>query len=331
MTTIGEKTADYATFIDDLVGALTGFGNWSDADSYVQNDGTGKTDNEDGTEWHNNGRVLEDTNTGTYLLLYLHHSRFDNHDNDDVSGVRLVYSSDWNTSEHYPAGDTNIGNADANDLTNNVGFQLRDSYTDVVTQSYDRYNGSTYGIWGSSNSLNRDVLRGTSVSYIMSVNADGFNIGLWNDNDGNNGIACMTVFDYLGSRFFNDPSVPFLAATRTSFRCHSVAYGFNSYWSQSRTFDVDAVGHGSAPLEAADWGIINPSSEDDTFFFRYPAVYKNTNQSVPVAYLNEAVPNDAQEGGAHGDDFTHDGTSYKVFKQSGASRNNVVSAGLRNE
>ncbi|AFO58415.1 hypothetical protein NJ7G_3195 [Natrinema sp. J7-2] len=47
--------------------------------------------------------------------------------------------------------------------------------------------------------------------------------------------------------------------------------------------------------------------------------------------MNEATPNDEQEGGAHGDDYTHDGTTYKVFKKSGASRSTPVSAGLRHE
>ncbi|AFO58417.1 MULTISPECIES: hypothetical protein [unclassified Natrinema] len=107
MTVIGEKTADYATFIDDLAGALTAFSNWTDADSYVQNDGTAKDTNDDGstpadTDWHNNARVLEDTNTGTYLLMYIH-STGDNITYNKWSGVRICLSTDWDGAEHHPA------------------------------------------------------------------------------------------------------------------------------------------------------------------------------------------------------------------------------------
>ncbi|WP_254763351.1 hypothetical protein [Natrinema marinum] len=336
MTVIGEKTATYATLVDDIAGALTSFSNWSDADSYVVNDGTAKASNDDGstpqdTDWHNNARVLEDSNTGTFLLMYLHGSRYDNHDNDDVSGIRFVYSSDWDATEHHPAGDTNVESADDGNLRDGVGFYLTDTYADRNNEGYDRWNGGTFGVWGSSNNLSRDTIRGNSVSYVISANSDGLNIGLWNNNDGNNGIASITVFEYLDNRFFNDTAVPFVALTQTTHRCHSIAYGFDSYWTRARTWNVDRVGYPSAPVEEADWGIINPSSEDDTFFFRYPAAFNNTSQDVPVAYLREAIPNDYQEGGAHGDDFTHDSTTYKIFKKSGASTNNVVSAGLRHE
>ncbi|AFO57598.1 MULTISPECIES: hypothetical protein [unclassified Natrinema] len=331
MTVIGEKTATWSTLLDDLAGALLTFSNWSDADSYVVNDGTAKSENYDDSspsenDWHNNGRVLQDSKTGLYLLMYLHGSY--NIDGNYWSGVRFVLSTDWESAEHHPAGYTTIESDDARDgLREFVGTERPQSYDDINTDNDD---GLGFGIWGTSNSLLASTLRETEISYLLSVNSDGFNSGVWNDNDGNDGIASVTFYDYLSDRFFDDPGVPLAFGVTSSMGNHVHGYGFSSFHG-SNGGTRDRVGYDGSAIEEADWGIINPSSEDDTFFFRYPAVFKNSGQTVPVAYVREVIPNDTEEGGAHGDDFSHDGTDYKIFKQSGASSSNPVSLGLRHE
>ncbi|WP_306056965.1 hypothetical protein [Natronococcus wangiae] len=330
MSVIAEKTDTYATLIDDLAGELLSFSNWSDADSYVENDGTAKESNDDGstpsdTDWHNNARVLEDTNTGLYLLMYLHGG--ENIDHQDWSGVRFILSTDWDIDEHHPAGYTTAENYDDNDIYGDVGYLRDDSYDDLEV---DENNGLGFGVWGSVNNLGRSTIRSTEISYQITANSDGFNIGAWNDNDGNDGIASVAYYDYLSDRFFDDPAEPLAFGVNSSYGDYARGYGFQSF--QGNHYgSYDKVGHNNSAIEEGDWGIINPSSEDDTFFFRYPAVFRNSAQTVPVAYMKEVLPNDSQEGGAHGDDFTHDGTDYKVFKQSGASRSSPVSLCLRYE
>ncbi|AFO58416.1 MULTISPECIES: hypothetical protein [unclassified Natrinema] len=89
------------------------------------------------------------------------------------------------------------------------------------------------------------------MSYVISANADGFNVGLWNDNDGNNGIASMFFYDYLGSRFYNDPGVPLAAGTRTSIGEYGYVYGFESFRGRKNNYR-DQVGDPDSAIEAAD-------------------------------------------------------------------------------
>ncbi|WP_242509287.1 hypothetical protein, partial [Natrinema altunense] len=226
MTVIGEKTATWSTLLDDLAGALLTFSNWSDADNYVVNDGTAKSENYDDSspsenDWHNNGRVLQDSKTGLYLLMYLHGN--DNIDGSNWSGVRFVLSTDWESAEHHPAGYTTIESNDArNGLREFVGNQRPQSYDDINT---DNDNGLGFGIWGTSNSLLASTLRETEISYLLSVNSDGFNSGVWNDNDGNDGIASVTFYDYLGNRFFDDPGAPLAFGVTSSMGDHVHGYG----------------------------------------------------------------------------------------------------------
>ncbi|DAC85306.1 hypothetical protein QIT48_gp29 [Haloterrigena jeotgali icosahedral virus 1] len=335
MTVIGEKTATYETLLSDLVTELLTYSNWSDADTYVTNDGSD-------TSWYNNGRVLQDSNTGTFLLMYLSGGQWheQNGTQRHVSGIKFVISTDWDSTNHYPTGYTNVGSQsglEANALVSNVSNDAPATYDDFNAtyanhSDYDyQWFASPYGVWGSNNNLSRDTIRGTSVSYIMSVKADGFNIGTWNSNDGNNGIASVTSYEYLSDRFFDDPGIPLIGLTRTSDIAQAAIYGFTSYSDSDSTHTNRNVGFDNSPVEDADWGIINPSSEDDTFFFRYPAAFNTTAKTVPVAYLRQTIPNDSSEGGAHGDDFTHNSTNYRVFAQSGASTSTVLSMGLRHE
>jgi len=326
MATITEKQADLTTLLDDIASTLAGLSNWSDADSYVTNDGS--TD-----DWHNNGRVLADDNTGMFLCMFIstseHYNQRSYHSSSrEASGIRFVVSNDWDSTNHHPAGKTNVNSLDP--FSGEVGNHRKQSYSSFNVDSrrttYDKYKVS--GIWPYQTHLggNRSEHRTASVTYYMAADVDHFTVGAWNTTDGSNGHACVATWEYLNQKFWNDSTEPLALFTATG-HGNIAIYGFQSL-GHEETGTNNHTNRNSS-FGGAAWGIINPDSNDDTFFFRRATVYQTNSRTVPVSYLYSVIKNDEQEGGAHGDLITFDGTDYRIMQQSGASSNETISMGLK--
>lgn len=332
MATVAEKTADLATLIDDIAATLGGLASWSDADTYVTNDGST-------TSWYDNGRVFHNSDAGIYVLFHLHAHRPDtdsSSDYDEVAGVRCTISNDWDATNHHPAGNTNVSGDDP--YSSDVGFAITDSYDHVNTNSdsYENYDERvSHAIYvASTDNFDRanNELRQYSVDYYLSAGNDYLNVGAWNSTDGTNGCAGYFTWEYVDNKFWNDGNDPYAAFSQTSAGNHGIYVSSYSWKYFQNNADVRASHPYTATgFDGGEWGIVNPDSADDTFFFKRPVAYLTHQQNVPVAYIEDVLSNDTDEGGAHGDVISHGGHDYRVFRQSGASNNRVHSAALRYE
>jgi len=328
MTTIAEKTATTGQLISDVASAALALAEWEDGDAYVTNDQA--TDN-----WYDNGRLLHHTPSGQYVLLFIsdNSAQMSNNNTTNYKGIRIIASNDWDGVNHHPAGYTSVHTDDP--FSNDVGNDARASFTHHEHTGDDNYNDAGQeGIWYFSHrNGTRSEQAADTVTYFASVGASWLNIGAWNNADGNNGRAGYYSFEYVDNKFWADGNDPFAlccqANTSGSDDFRISAYGYQ-YYDQNRGMDNNHPYNGSG-TDRGKWGVVNPDSEDDTFFFQRPVLYLTNNQTVPVAYIEDAISNDTDEGGSHGDTITHGGATYRVFRQSGAGSGNVHSVGLRYE
>ena len=344
MVTVGEKTADVATLIDDIAATLTGLSSspWSDADTDVTNDGS--DDN-----WKNNGRVLENPNSGTYLLLFVSGSEqyltprntYDSGRCHVVNGVRTVHSTGWDSANTAPSGDTTVFGNDP--MSGSVSNTRRDSFADHRVEGSNGNIGG-HGIWpytsngpkDGEGSSNRSTVRSKQVTYFLSGDTGGLRVGAYNSTDGNDGAASFFVFDYTGQKLWSDGETPVTIVTRMLAgddgdnygRGAINSYGFAGYYcgGNERKGRVSANG---GTINQPHYGTINPDGGDDSFFVERPVFFRSHNQNVPVGSMNGVLPNDIGSGGAHGDTVTLDGVSHRVFKQAGGAERRVISAALR--
>lgn len=342
MVTVGEKTADVATLIDDIAATLTGLSSspWSDADTDVTNDGS--DDN-----WKNNGRVLENPNSGTYLLLfvsgqeeYLSPRRDSKYDLHGVDGVRVVHSTEWDGTNTLPSGDTTTFSRDpmSGSVSNNRGT----SFTNTRSESNSGFVCG-HGIWpflssgpNDSTSGSRSVTRSEQVTYFLSGDAEGLRIGAFNTTDGERGVGSFFVFDYTSEKLWSDGAVSVAMVTRmpsgrdgSSYGRSAInSYGFAGYYSGGDEAEGRVSANGGT-IDQPRYGGVNSVSEDDSFFVERPVFFRSHSQNVPVGLMDGVLPNDLGSGGAHGDTVTLDGVSYRVFKQAGAANRRVISAALR--
>ncbi|WP_139246173.1 hypothetical protein [Natrinema hispanicum] len=193
------------------------------------------------------------------------------------------------------------------------------------------WSTSETGAWLFATDMGTAIdARSLSATYFISAGNDYLNVSAWNTSDGNNGMASAYGLEYVDSKFWNDGQDPWAFWQGDSYHDRmQTGYGWNSYISDSPS--IEYLGTSIGNIESGDWGIINPDSTDDTFFFRRPTIYQTNSQTVPVAFLEDAIPNDKQEGAAHGDIVTYDATDYRIMQQSGAGKSNTISVGLRYE
>lgn len=363
MAILQETSADLATALDDFATVLTtptdadGNQYWQDADSGVTNSGASNAPED-------NGRVFSNTNTGTFLFLFITHGEIEAVDDngDNLVGIRAIHSTDWDTNAHRPAGYTTAIQRDPWGVYNVT--HRSESFSRVYygknlgddNQSTDRYQKcseeSGMGLFTTTNNMsNRTAARTNSATYYASARGDGFQAAIWDTSDGNNGIASAFSFEYVDSPFGSVESSPVALTYRDTVKDSSTqsnaisAYGFRS-WGAAQSNEKGTVGCIRGPVAPGEWGVLNPDADDDTFFFRRPVVFQTVNQTYrpnnpygykypehngPVAFFQDTIPNDPGMGAAHGDVVTHDGTDYRMMVQSGASRNYAIGLGLRYE
>jgi hypothetical protein len=327
MAKIDNKTADVATLLDDLVATMLNHssGNYTDADPALTNGG-GSGD------WEDNARVVEHSPSGQYLLFWV----FGQHNgtgNAGAKGVAFNISNDWDSSNHHPAGKTMLGSDTP--VSNDVGNLRQGSFTTTNEFSYSSGQPGLFPLVGDYSGT-RTERRTLPCSYQLSVTAGGFNAACWNTQDGTQGQAAVLSYEYVGSKFWADGQDPWVSMLAQSGDGGFQAYGWRSYASNGSLDKADQAyatagsnGAGQQAIEAGEWGLVNPDSNDDTFFFRRPVIYQTSQWQVPVAYVEDLISNDREEGAASGDIVTYDGTDYRMFRKSGAAQSTPVTLGMR--
>jgi hypothetical protein len=332
MTTITETQGVLPDLIDSIASEATALAEWSDAD-------TGVTNDQSSTNYVDNGRVLEHGPSGMYLGFFLQSNKTsDNSDYNNYGyggGIRVVHSTGWDTDTNSPTGNTDVRSGDpwSGDTGNMASDSLTtyDVRTDYDSQYYGDANSST-SLWVLEENTNIDNLQTVDVTYFGSVTSEWINVAAWNTQDGTNGSAGYYTFEYPNSKFWPDGNTPYFAyafsnvdnGIETALNSFNVFYGRRSLMTADRPFDAPGFG-------TPKWGIVNPASDDDTFFFRRGVHYQSASSSVPVSYITSTIANDQNEGGSHGDTIDHEGETYRVFKQSGAGNSMTLSVGVRYE
>lgn len=348
MAVIAEKTATVGQIIDDIASTLSNLSAWNDAD-------TGMVNDQSTEDWHNNGRVFENTNTGTYLAFYVapanaQNDNFRNHNNrNPIGGIRFLHSSDWDPERHVPDGLTNVSFGDntiRSRVTRERHYSFGEDLPNLSEQSNTFNNGKRdrqqgVGLWLFYNwgNPNRSTLAGTEATYFISAAGNYLTVAAWNNSNANYGTAGYLSWEWVDNKFYDDGTTPVAICERTT-ACgnnNNAAtsagdniYGFEGYTGAGDLWERGMVG-GYRCVGEGDWGALNPDANDDTFFVRRPVIYENPNESHPVAYVEDAIPNDLQEGVAHGDTVTFNSVDYRSVRQSGASMTEPIVACLRYE
>lgn len=323
MTTIGEKQASNEQLIADIASAAINHtsDNWSDADTSVDQSRS------DGS-YENNGRVLEHSPTGSFLLMY----PGSNSVGDEVVGVRMCISNSWDGTNHIPDGKTTVTSEDP--FSGSVGSHWTascDNFTDDANSPLSTFAVSHADMHAGGWSISK--ARDLDVTYFASVGANYINTATWNTTDSDYGSAGIFSWEYLTSKFWSDGYLP--VAFQNSCNADSqyghqtTGYGFAHGWrnntgASNHPYTGTGFGRGA-------WGNVNPDSNDDTFFFRRPVAYQSPAQDIPVAFMEDQFSNHETDGGAHGDVITHDTTDYRVIRQSGAGHGDIVSRAMRHE
>jgi len=325
MTTVAQKTATPAQFIDDLSGALTALTNWSDADTDVTNGGADDT-------WQNNGRALEHAPTGQTLLIYLSTAgaSFQDHNHyNPVEGIRFLWCDSWDSANTLPGGNSNLKNKDAMSGSVDSSSYAGNSY--VNESQNNRGGGTNGGLWVLNTNEGNTTFRNYELTYYLSAREDGITAAAWNTSDGNNGCASLLNWEHVDNKFWADGYQPFAywdSYSANNSTQYTEAYAYQYIRSNDNGTDGQV---GRQEFGRSEWGTINPDSSDDTFFFRRAVLYESNAGTVPVAFMEDALPNDLSQGASHGDTVTHNATDYQAMAQSGAGSNKTVSALLRYE
>lgn len=331
MTTIAETTGKLPDVIDDIASAATALSEWSDAD-------TGVTNDQSSTNYEDNGRVLQHSSSGMFVGLFLQTSRYarheDNYNNANASGIRVVHSTDWDTSTNSPAGKTDVRSADpwSGDVGNNASASFTTYNTDTGNYSWTHgnANGSTqvYVLEGNNG---MSTVQSIDCTYFGSVTNKWINFAVWNTQDGDNGRCGYYSGEYIDNKFWSDGNTPWAAYAQSSVTRQNETglASFQVYY--GRANNNTSYPYGAVGFDRPEWCVVNPDSSDDTYFFRRGVMYQTSSQSIPIAYIKAAIGNDINEGGAHGDTIDHDTETYRVLRQSGAGTNTTLSAAMRHE
>lgn len=329
MTTVAEKQASVATFIDDLASALAGLSEWENGDTAITND-----QSTDG--WRDNGRVFTHTPSGRYLLFYASTKDGFNgyEDYKRLSGIRFVYSKDWDSTNNLPKGKSNYTEQDP--FSGNSNLDATNRSNSFYYSNHRSYGGA--GAWMFSNRMGNsrsDFAENTSTNYFLSARNGNVTIGAW--ASGSNGSSTYFSYEQTLDKFWSDNIENFCVISKSnassSYPFGSVSYGFKYSKGGRDTSNDSYVGHPklNSGLEPSRWGHINSTSNDDTYFVQYGLLYSEMGKKNPSVYTKEILRNDRDQGGAHGDEVSYDGSTYKILKQSGKSKDNPISACLRFE
>ena len=325
MTTIAEKQAPVATLIDDLASSLAGLSDWEDGDTNVTND-----QSTDG--WRDNARVFTHIPSGRYLLFYVSHDDgfLDYKSNTKVSGIRFVYSDDWDSTNSHPQGNTNSTDKDP--------FRSESTWSGDrrgVAFNTENFNYGGIGAWLFSTSMGNsrtDFASNYTINYFLSARNDGVSVGSWSTRQ-DYGLGCYFSYEHTSGKFWSDGIENFTVMNK--FNSYGMSHGATSYGFQYTSGYVsdDYSGHpvDTDGLEESRWGFINSTSTDDTYFVQYGLLYSEANRENPSVYTEDILSNDRDQGGAHGDEVSYDGNTYKILKQSGGSQNDPITACIRFE
>jgi len=330
MTTITEQQTSPAQLLTNISSALTGQSNWSDADNSVTND-------QSSDSWDDNGRVLEDTNTGQFVLMYVtYQDYFEDSDNGSVQGIRVVRSDSWDTANSLPSGNQTTVQEDA--YTGNASWDGT-KRIDSMTSKLNVTSSMATGIWWKSSNRNSasrsDFAANSNVTHFGSARPDGYTVAAWDTADGADGAAGWIEYSYANSKFWNDSETPVWtnsAYTGSSEGTQVRTYAYN--WIEGTMYSYRGYGHDEyqgGGIESGAYGKVNSASTDDTFFVRYATVHADSNSTTPIHYAHNAIRNKDQNGGSHGDTVTYDGKDYRLFEQTGAGQSTAMSAGIRYE
>lgn len=330
MTTITETKDTLDTIINEVAETALTFAEWSDADTNVTTAGDETSD-----DWTDHGRVLEHGPSGMYVALFLTDNYWDQ-DGDYVrsSGIRVCLSNDWNATDSRPTGKTNVTNSDP--FSGDVGNHLEDSYANWDRNGYGYASGDgTHMLYLFEGSHSPGTLSTFEATYFASVTGEYINLAAWNTGDSDDGAAAAFSFEYTGSKFWDDGETPYLCWTASnSFENdyggqRETAYAFQNFSGRGR--QVASNPYSGDGFDSGEWGIVNPDSTDDTFFFKRPVAYHTASEHTPVTYAHEVISNNIEEGGSHGDTIDHDGMTYRIMRQSGAAQNTPICLGMRYE
>ena len=339
MVTITETVATPAQLLTDIGSMLDSLSDWTREQSgTIQNTGDDGSGNNSGS-WRDNSLLYSHATAGIYLLIGIDKTEIDSDGSDGdtrTMGIRFHISTDWDTELNHPAGLTDANGQDP--WHGDVGFDRNDSFDQLSRRHNSDWNTDDFGsgVYWRSGSTDIYSFRSESVTYFASAGNDYINVAAWSPGDGNNGAAGYVSWELTDQKFWDDGGVPYVMFTNTNSggggdasNGHVAQYGFNH-------IDTDSGNEqfpygGSNGFDSGAWGIVNPDANDDTFFFRRPVVYQTHQKRVPISYVYNVIANDRDEGGAHGDEITHNSQNFRIFRQTGMAEGTPVTAGLRYE
>jgi hypothetical protein len=324
--------------MDSIATELDNQANYSEPTNSLSNDQSDDT-------WQNNSFVRKHDPTGRVLLFYIASESQDGiriARQEPVDGVRLIVSGGWDSNNDLPSGNSNLRGSDAPAKTsaNNVDESYNQQKVD------GRYNNEvSLGYWLYYNSdRKRSVIATQDVNYLGSIDGESINIGVWSGVDSDNGIATYMSIYQLNEKFWTTPQDDFSTYLKCSLNEHqSASLGWEYITAESSTFsqnyqwypDPDGSNYQDLGTGFGRFGTINPDTNDDTFFFRYPIIFKSPGHNIPVQYLKTTLPNDPVDGAAHEDIVTHNTTDYIIMNkkgdgvESGNVSGSVISLGAR--
>jgi len=342
MTTLSIKTADAQTLVQDLGTLLSNTSNWSRYDPWVKADATQKTGlwdstadyansndpdgdgesdwyNQGGNKWHNNGYVYYNSqmNGGYYLCFYISHN---NRHNGYYSGINFHYSEGWDDVDHRPTGKTTSSHS-------------RFDTNGCVQDPYSEDNGT--GVYQitllDAGNRNDKVKQDTPATYFASAQANGtLTVAGWNEwgrnqSEVDGGAASWFAIGPTSAKIWPDGNESWIMASQkvvgSSVTTTASAYG----WAVTADDENDPgdIGSNNSAIGRSRWGFINPATQDDTFIYDVPVVYKSSNQEIPVSTIPFLLPAKGKDGPATGDTVTADLKTYMYVDEMGSeSRKN---------
>jgi len=156
-------------------------------------------------------------------------------------------------------------------------------------------------------------------------------VGFWS-TDQNSGTGGYFSYEHTSGKFWSDGVEDFAVMNKFNGEYEvpgATSYGFQYVSAERRDNDFNGQPAGADGLERSRWGFINSTSNDDTYFVQYGILYSEASGNHPSVYTTDILRNDNNSGGAHGDEVSYDGKTYKILKQSGGYKSNPINACIR--
>ncbi|AGC65553.1 capsid protein VP3 [Haloarcula hispanica virus PH1] len=335
MTTIGPKTDNLGTLLSDLTTEMINNGGWAEADSYVTNDQS--TD-----DWYNNGRALYHAASDTYVALFLDYYRtLYYYTNNQNLSLCMVQSTDWDDTNHHPAGlTTDCGRYPfSGDVGNGAGasFDYRNDHGNNPignnSENSERLSAYTKGYSPDISDAATSVDNDDTWTYGLSVGLDYFTIFAVNDSSNTGAAGCMG-WEYLDEKFWADGRPPVHAFSSYNDSDNGSGEWVNSTEFHTAFYDDDHPNtempyNRSSRTQDPRFGYINSDPDDDSYFFQFAVLEDDNSRQRPIAHPRIVIPNDIANGANDGDTVTSDGRTYRFFVASGGNQSKTLSFGLR--